>query len=145
LAPDTAAIDQRGFQFVPRLVVITPGSAVSFVNSDPFLHNVFSPRGASGAFDLGTYPRPERRTHTFARAGAHVILCHVHPEMVATVLVIPARHRATVAEDGSFRFTDVAPGSYTLHVWRRRGTPYERTLTVAAHDTGPVRVEVTPW
>lgn len=145
LAPDTAVIDQRGFQFVPRLVTITPGSVVIFVNSDPFLHNVFSPRGASGAFDLGTYPRTESRAHTFQSAGVHVILCHVHPEMVATVLVLPTRHHVVVSEDGRFRFTGVAPGSYTLHVWRRRGAPYERPLTIAAGDTVPLRMEVKPW
>lgn len=47
-----ASIEQRDRRFVPDLVVIPAGSAVSFPNFDPIFHNVFSLSKAK-SFDLG--------------------------------------------------------------------------------------------
>lgn len=132
-----AVIDQREFRFEPRVLVVTPGSVVEFLNSDPLLHNVFSPGPADRGFDLGTYPQNEHRTHTFDTAGVHVILCHVHPEMVAYVLVVRATRHAIVDQHGRFRLDGVTPGAYTLHVWRRRGAAYARPLVLDAVDATP--------
>ena len=114
------------------LVVVPPGSPVDFLNSDPLLHNVFSPPGPGPGFNLGVYPRLERRTHRFDEPGGHAVLCHVHPEMLAYVVVIPVRHWAPVAPDGRFRIDSVTPGRYRLQVWHRR-------LRFPAEEIHPVR------
>jgi len=85
----STVIDQRSLRFRPALAVVTPGSVVAFLNSDSLLHNVFSPGGPDGPFDLGTYTTGERRERTFGGVGTHVILCHVHPEMVAYGVIVP--------------------------------------------------------
>ena len=131
--PDTVMMDQRGLEFLPGRWVLRPGDVVVFPNSDPLRHNVFSPglRGGAGAFNLGTYPRGEIREHAFTEPGAHVILCHIHPDMLAWIVVAASPWRAIVAADGRFQFTDVPPGRYRLHTWHAR-----------AHAASvPVRVE----
>ncbi|MBI4521480.1 MAG: hypothetical protein HY701_11630 [Gemmatimonadetes bacterium] len=135
-----ALIDQVNLRFVPRVVVVTPGSTVQFRNSDPILHNVFSPRGPGEGFDLGTYPRGERRARTFTDPGFHVILCHVHPEMAAFVAVVPSPYHAVVDEAGRFRIETVPAGRYTLHVWSRRREP--DGLPVVVREGDVLRVEV---
>ena len=46
----TAVIDQRHLHFVPEVLAVSPGTTVTFLNSDPNVHNVFSPgRGGAGA------------------------------------------------------------------------------------------------
>ncbi|MBI4409657.1 MAG: hypothetical protein HY561_08120 [Gemmatimonadetes bacterium] len=137
--PTSHLIDQVNLRFVPRVLPVLPGSRVQFRNSDPILHNVFGPAGPGSGFDLGTYPRGERREHTFAEPGAHVILCHVHPEMVAYVLVIPTPYHSVVDRDGRFRL-QLPAGRYALHVWHPRTRPYERPLLV--RDGTSIRLEV---
>jgi plastocyanin len=130
-APTRGRMDQRDLAFLPRILVVAPGSVVEFPNSDPVMHNVFHPGEGEDAFDLGTYPASEVKTLRFERAGLFVILCHVHPEMVGYVAVVPSALHATTAEDGSFRIEGAAPGRYRLHVWHRRVADPEMAVSVA--------------
>jgi len=136
----TAAIDQRDLGFTPRVVAVTPGSTVTFSNSDLVLHNVFNPLRRGDGFDLGTWPPGESRDFTFAREGAYVILCHVHPEMVGYVVVVAAPYRAVADDQGQFRLDSVAAGSYLLRTWHRRLKTQEVNVTVA--EARAVRIEV---
>ncbi len=123
-------IDQMNLRFSPSVIVVLPGTAVEFRNSDPVFHNVFSPGGSGEKFDLGRYPMSDSRSHTFKTQGAHVILCHIHPEMVAYVVVAPTPHFAIVDGTGHFRIANVPPGGYTIRVWQRRVRPFEEALVV---------------
>ena len=138
---EAATIDQRNLRFLPRVLAVTPSSHVEFLNSDPLLHNVFSPSGVGEGFDLGSYRLGERRAHAFAEAGAHVILCHIHPEMVAYVVVVPSRFRAITDRDGAFRIDNVPPGRYELWLWHARLEPVSREVTVTADQS--TRVDLT--
>ena len=64
----TTEIKQQDETFVPRVVVITQGSSVDFLNDDPFFHNVFSLSSAK-VFDLGRYPQGQSRSQKFTKAG----------------------------------------------------------------------------
>lgn len=139
---DTVLVDQRGLTFEPAVVVGQPGLAVEFLNSDPILHNVFGlPRPGPG-WDLGTYPRPESRIRVFEEPGAHVILCHIHPEMLASVVIVPTPYFTAADQDGRFRIGDLPPGTYRLRVWQAQAVFPERTVVVKDGET--VRVEVAP-
>ncbi len=116
---DTAVMDQRNLRFAPRVLVVTPGAAVGFLNGDPILHNVFSPPGLGADFDLGSYATSEVRYRVFHEPGAYVILCNVHPEMVAYVVVVPTPWSAVTDDTGRFRIVGVPAGRYVLHVWQR--------------------------
>ena len=121
-----ARLDQEHLRFVPDILVVRPGTAVSFTNSDPLMHNVFGPgRRGGDRFDLGTYPRGATRVHVFEREGIHAVLCHIHPEMVAYVLVAPVQATTTTGVDGTFTLSGVEPGRYRLTAWhpRRYGNP----------------------
>jgi plastocyanin len=141
LPPVTVQMDQRDLRFVPQVIAITPGSTVSFSNSDAIMHNVFSPRQSSGGFDLGTYPQSERRSFTFHEEGAHVILCHVHPEMVAYVVTVDSPYRAVSDSAGRFRIEGVAAGTYRLRTWHRRLRMFERLVVVP--ENGDVRLDLS--
>ena len=124
-------IDQRDLRFAPRVLILPPGSTVDFLNSDPLLHNVFSPASPGPGFNLGVYPLTERRSHVFLEEGAHVVLCHIHPEMLAYVIVLPVRLRTTVDSEGRFLLDSVPPGHYQLRVWHRRLTFPGQQIEVA--------------
>jgi plastocyanin len=130
---ESPLVDQRDLRFIPTVTAVSSGTVVEFRNSDPILHNVFSP-GAE-AFDLGTYPQGESRSHQFTEHGPHVILCNVHPEMYAYVVVVPTPHHAVTTPDGRFRMENVPAGSYTLEVWRARRPALSWDLVVPADGT----------
>lgn len=138
LSAGRTIVDQRRLRFVPDVVAIAPGGEVAFRNSDPLVHNIFSPESQE-PFDLGTYPEGQARTHLFRRAGAHVILCNIHPEMEAYVFVAATPYRTVVGRDGAFRL-EVPPGRYRLHAWHRRGGTGEQNVLVPEGRT--VRLEV---
>ena len=62
-----------------------------------------------------------------------MIFCHVHPEMVAYVVVIGTPYRAVTDADGRFRVDNVAPGTYRLRTWHRRLQTHEEIVTVSAN------------
>lgn len=141
IEPASAQIDQLDLRFVPSVIAVSPGSTVFFPNSDPVMHNVFSPSTGAGGFDLGTYPQGERRSFAFKAEGVHVIFCHVHPEMVAYVVVVASPYRTVTDNEGRFEFAGVAPGTYHLRTWHRRLRTQDQVVAVAAN--GAVRVDLT--
>ena len=141
-AEDSAVIDQVNLRFEPRVTVVTPGTRVLFTNSDPTGHNVFSPPGIGGGFDLGTWPMDEVRSYLFTEPGAYVLFCHVHPEMVAYVVVVPTGFHAVTDEAGHFTIRDVPAGRYVLRVWHRHLKDPVRTVDVPESGTLHVTIPV---
>ena len=138
--PETTAMDQRDLRFVPGVVAVTPGSTVVFSNSDRVMHNVFHPWQSSAGFDLGLWAPGESRNFMFAKEGAYVILCQVHPEMVGYVVVVASPYRALTDEHGRFHLDSVAPGTYRLRTWHHRLATHEERVTVL--DGGLARIEL---
>jgi len=134
-AADTSLIDQLHLRFAPGVLGISAGSVVEFRNSDAILHNVFSPPRLGADFDLGTYPQNESRTHTFNSPGRYVILCHVHPEMAAWVVVAESRLVAVTDSVGRFGLDEVPAGRYTTKVWYRRLDLDGGSVSVAPQGT----------
>jgi plastocyanin len=144
LAPVTEPmlLDQRNLHFIPHTLVVVPGQEIRFRNSDPLLHNVFSPDMEGEEFDLGTYPAGESRSHTFQRSGAHVILCHIHPEMAAYVFVTGTRYHAVVDAGGRFLIDSIPPGAYTLRAWHPRAVAYEQLTRISARNTLHLEIQL---
>jgi plastocyanin len=137
---ETFIIDQRSLRFVPQVLSVLPGQEVQFRNSDPLFHNVFSPDTLGEDFDLGTYPAGQWRSHRFRRPGVHPILCHVHPEMEAYVVVVTTPYHGVSDSTGRFRVGNLPPGTFALEVWHRRAAPYTRTVTV--RENSDLRLEI---
>lgn len=73
-------VSQRGKEFFPKKMVVRAGERVTFMNDDPFAHNVFSLSEAK-SFDLGSYGKGEGKAITLDKAGTIEVECAVHPDM----------------------------------------------------------------
>ena len=106
--------------FIPHVLPVVLGTTVKFLNSDTVLHNVFTPSRAGNKFNLGTWPKGEVKTYIFDKLGEVRLLCNVHPEMEALVVVLPNSHFVKTGPDGSFAIANVPAGKYTLKVWHEK-------------------------
>ncbi len=131
-------IVQKDRRFEPDLVAITVGESVSFPNSDAFLHNVFS-QSAARPFDLGSFKKGDTKAKDFPKPGVVDVYCNIHPEMAATILVLPNRRHTRVAADGSFAIDGVPPGSWIVFAYTRRAArPTSAKVTVTAGQDAPL-------
>jgi plastocyanin len=116
-------------QFLPHVVLVSPGSSVSFPNRDGFSHNIFS-NTPGAAFDLGLYGRGEARSALFKRAGVHPVYCNIHARMSGYVVVVSTPHRAQAGVDGRWTIEGVPAGRYVAHFWHERAAEQTRELVV---------------
>src|SRR5579859_3562175 len=86
--PGGYTMQQMNREFVPDLLVVPIGASVGFPNMDPIFHNVFS-LSKPKTFDLGSYDKGDSRKVVFTKPGVVNIYCHLHPNMSATVLIVP--------------------------------------------------------
>jgi len=124
-------MDQKNLAFVPAVLPVTRGTVVEFTNSDDVQHNVFSPSAVAGKFNLGTYGPGATRTVTLDEPGDVRILCNIHMEMEAHILVLDFPY-FTVAKDGRYRIADVPAGTYTLKVWKGQWLNIARPVELPA-------------
>lgn len=129
-----AVVDQRDKVFQPHVSVVTVGTTVQFPNNDTVFHNVFAYFHAK-KFDLGMYPRGATRNVTFDKKGLVSILCNIHSEMSAYVLVVDTPYYAVTDKQGRFTLRDVPPGTYTVRGWHESGAVLSQPLTVKAGET----------
>jgi len=114
---EKVTIEQVRKQFVPNWAVIQRGTMVEFPNTDSVYHNVFS-QSSGNSFDLGLYNSTSAaKNHTFSEPGSVDIFCNIHPQMAASILVVPNRHFAKVKPDGSFEINDVPSGKRKVVAW----------------------------
>ena len=138
MAASRVEMTQQDEAFVPRVLAITRGSTVEFPNADPFFHNVFSLSRAA-AFDLGRYPRGDRRSRTFTVPGLVKVYCHLHSHMTASIMVFDHQHFTSPAPDGRFVLSDVPVGEYRLSAWHERIGESSKQVTIEPGRT--TRVE----
>jgi plastocyanin len=133
LRPSRVKMDQRGQQFIPRVLAITVGTTVDFPNSDTTFHNAFSLAPAR-PFDLGRYRPGRTRSVRFDRPGIVPVSCDIHSHMSAYILVFNHPFFAVTDDDGRYTIAGVPGGTYTLTVWSEIGRPAPRKVTVVDGD-----------
>jgi plastocyanin len=88
--------------FTPTTLFADPGATITFVNEDPFAHNV-SGAGWGHYDDMG---QGSRFTMSFADEGVYAYACTLHPGMTGSIVVGEGDSGATVAAAG-----DVPPST----------------------------------
>jgi plastocyanin len=129
MPPTTPAnLDQINLTFTPHVLPVLIGTTVAFPNSDEIRHNVFSP--GPPRVDLGTYPQKTTKYYIFDKPGVWTMLCNVHAEMSAYIIVTETPYFAKTEKDGRFVLKDVPPGKYTLRIWHEKAKPISMPVEV---------------
>jgi plastocyanin len=114
--PKMAVMDQREMTLIPYVLPVLVGTTVDFPNKDKIWHNIYS-KSDTKSFDLGLYAPGKSRSVTFDKTGVVRVLCNVHPNMEAFIVV--KNHPYFIAPDksGNYRLDGVPVGKYRLQVW----------------------------
>jgi len=138
--PPTEAVfmGQKNLVFRPHILPVLKGTTVDFTNDDTVVHNVFAPPGSAKAFNLGTYGVGVTKTETFDKLGEVPLLCNVHAEMLAYILVLQNPYFALTDKAGNFEIKGVPPGTYKLKVWHEKLQETVQDVTVEAGKSSPV-------
>jgi len=127
-------LDQKGLLFVPHVVVVPVGSTVEFLNSDSVAHNVIwiSISGNKKlGHNLGTWPKGEKRSFKFDNAGVVPLLCNVHPDMSAYIVVVSTSHYATTDANGEYTIQNVPDGAHNVTAWHEGAKQQSKPVTVS--------------
>jgi plastocyanin len=112
-------VDQKNLSFSPHVIPVQQGTTVEFLNSDSVQHNAFWPSvggDKKASHNMGTWPKGERRPFAFQKAGVVPLMCNVHPEMSAFIVVSPTPYFAETDDAGNYTINNVPDGSYKLVV-----------------------------
>ncbi len=113
--PVSGTIGQDDLAFIPHVLVVPVGSAVSFPNNDKVSHQVYSFSPAR-SFKLPLY-RGTPPPVTFDRPGVVTLGCNIHDQMRAYVFVVEAQYFGRTDAQGRWSAPDVEPGQYQLEIW----------------------------
>jgi plastocyanin len=126
------SMDQLHKVFVPYVLPVVQGTTVAFHNSDNLQHNVFGVGGDE--FNLGTYGANAAKDRVFKKPGQVAILCNVHPEMEAYILVLQNPYFVQPDATGKYRIANVPAGDYVLVAWYQGKTKKQKIKVPAQGD-----------
>ncbi len=89
-------------------------------------------------FNLGTYSYGISRTVTFEKPGVVELLCNVHPEMSAYILVLGTPYFANTDGRGFFHLDNIDPGDYSVSFWCEHQGFISRRVSVNSGQTTTV-------
>lgn len=130
--PQIPRVIQQDRRFMPRVISVTQGTSVEFLNRDLVYHNAFSVSVAR-RFDLGRYPPGKANTVRFERAGVVNVHCDIHPDMSGYVVVVPNHAFDRPDSLGSYALPKLPPGRYALRVWHPRLGELRRDVEIPKH------------
>ena len=126
-----ARVDQKGMRFVPHVLVVTKDTKVDFPNNDAVYHNVFAQFHAK-KFDLGLYPKGSSKSIVFDRTGVVSVLCNVHSEMSAYIVIVDTPYYTITDKNGKFSIPGVKAGKYTAKAWHESGKTGSKDAQVSS-------------
>lgn len=132
------ALDQKGCQFAPHVIVVPAGAEVDILNSDGILHNVHTYSSANAPFNKAQPKFKKVMTEKFDKPEIIRVQCDVHGWMLAWIVVGEHGAYAVTDETGAFKIDNVAPGKHNVEVWHETLGKLSQAVDVKAG--APTRV-----
>jgi plastocyanin len=141
-----AIMDQIEQRFLPFVLPVRTGTAVTFPNSDSVAHQVYS-FSPPKRFELGLYRGRPHAPVVFDKPGIVVLGCNIHDKMIGYVYVTDAPLFGKTNERGTWRVDDVTPAEYRLEVWSpllaRDEPPLARSLAINESRATDIVIRLT--
>ncbi|MCI5081897.1 MAG: hypothetical protein MRY78_09400 [Saprospiraceae bacterium] len=111
-----ASITQKEQTFLPKVLPVTKGTTVYFLNEDEFFHNIYSLTPGS-RFNIGRRPPGNPYPIQIKRTGLITLSCDIHPHMSGTILSLDTPYFERVDSEGRYKITSLPDGKYEMRVY----------------------------
>ena len=111
------ALDQKGCQFVPHVLLAPASGEVDILNSDGVLHNLHTFSTANPSFNKAQPKFKKVLTEKFDKPEIVRVQCDAHNWMSSWIVVQAHPHYAVTDESGSFKLDNVPAGKHKLEIW----------------------------
>ena len=134
-------LDNRQCRFEPHVSVLTVGSTIEAVNSDPIYHSVHL--YGLKQLNVSLHTSKSRPIQLPKRPGFLIVKCDVHGWMQAYIRVDQHPFHAVTDADGRFRIESVPKGTHSLEVWHEHFGSEKQTVTVEPKVTSQLSISFT--
>jgi plastocyanin len=135
-------LDQKGCEYQPHVLAFPAGTTVTITNPDGILHNVHSYSKANSPFNQAMPKFKKTLDVKIDKPEAIELKCDVHGWMHGWLVATPNPYFAVTDNGGTFKLTDVPPGTYTVEVWHEKLGKNTQKVTVKAKEDAKVSFEV---
>jgi plastocyanin len=114
-----AVLDTTRCAFEGHVTAVMTGERAHVRNDDAILHNPQGFQGGPAVFNLALPGRGQTIdiTRRLARPGVIRVVCDLHPNMGAWIVVHDSPYYAVTDERGGYRIDGIPPGRYRITMW----------------------------
>lgn len=138
MAPQKVVLDQQGCEYHPHVLAFVAGSSVDVKNPDGVLHNIHTYSKVNSPINKAQPKFKKVMTEKFDKPEAISVKCDVHGWMSGWLFVAENPYFDVTDKSGSFKLTDVPPGTYTVEVWHETLGKVSQKVTVKAKEEAKV-------
>ncbi len=117
--PGTFTLDQKKCRYEPHITVMSKGSELEILSSDPINHNIHTYSFDNDPINIMFTPGQDH-IQEFEEPEPVKVECDLHGWMKAWVFVTPNNFYSLSQAGGSFEIPDVPKGKYTLNFWHEK-------------------------
>ncbi|MGH7827306.1 MAG: hypothetical protein ACREQ7_19275, partial [Candidatus Binatia bacterium] len=126
------ALDQKGCEYHPHVLVFPAGTTVEILNPDGVLHNVHSYSKVNSPFNMAQPKFKKNMQVKIDKPETIQVKCDVHAWMSGWLVATPTPYFAVTDNSGNFKLADVPPGTYNVEVWHETLGKTNQKVTVKA-------------
>ena len=130
--PTTVTMDQKGCQYIPRVLAFPAGSTVDVLNSDGILHNIHTYSSRNSPVNYAQPGFKKELRITVEHPELIKVTCDAHDWMEGWWYAFGNPYFARTEADGQFTIKDVPPGHYHLTVWQEKLGTQSQSVTVTS-------------
>lgn len=142
MEPKKVTLDQNVCEYKPHVLAFPAGSSVDILNPDGILHNIHSYSKVNSPFNIAQPKFKKTITQKIDKPEVIKLQCDVHGWMSGWFFVAENPYFSLTDNSGSFKLTDVPPGTYNLEVWHETLGKVSQKVTVKAKEEAKVTFEM---
>ena len=139
-AETAVVLEQRGCQFIPRMIGLRAGQPLSVKNSDPVSHNIHPVPKNNRDWNQQQPPEAPDLKRKFAYPEVMIpVKCNIHAWMRSYIGVLDHPFFAVTGLNGTFSLEGLPPGQYVLAAWHEQFGEITQSITLARAGSGTVQ------